>query len=240
MIQIIPSIWLIEGKVIRLKQGDFSSEKVFDTNPLDVAKRFENEGIKVVHLVDLDGARKGEPVNYHALEAIAGHTNMEVDFTGGVMTDGDILKSFEYGAKYITAGTVAYQHKELFASWLISYGREKITLSADALNGKVAIKGWQKDTSLDLFEHIEYFYDRGLKYVKTTDISRDGVMEGPNFDLYKQIMDRFPNICILVSGGVRGVEDIHKLNDMGIFAVIFGRAYYEGKLHLHELKPFLV
>lgn len=240
MIQIIPSIWLIEGKVIRLRQGDFSSEKVFDTNPLDVAKRFENEGIKVVHLVDLDGARKGEPVNYHALETIAGHTSMEVDFTGGVMTDGDVMKSFEYGAKYITAGTVAYQHKELFASWVMSYGREKMTLSADALNGKVAIKGWQKDTSLDLFEHIQYFYDRGLKYVKTTDISRDGVMEGPNFDLYKQIMDRFPNISILVSGGVRGVDDIHKLNDMGIFAVIFGRAYYEGKLQLSELKPFLV
>ncbi|MDN4164512.1 1-(5-phosphoribosyl)-5-[(5-phosphoribosylamino)methylideneamino] imidazole-4-carboxamide isomerase [Cytophagales bacterium LB-30] len=240
MIQIIPSITIIEGKVVRLKQGDFSSEKVYDSNPLDVAKRFEDHGIKVVHLVDLDGALKGEPVAYHALEAIAGHTNLEVDFTGGVMTDGDVMKAFEYGAKYITAGTIAHQDPEQFASWVLSYGREKMTLSADAQNNKIAVKGWQKATQIDLFEHIEFFYNRGLKYVKTTDISKDGVMEGPAFDLYADILKRFPNICILASGGVRHVDDIRQLNEMGVFAVIFGRAYYEGKIKLEDLKEFLV
>lgn len=240
MIQIIPSIVINGGKVIKLQQGDFSKEKVYDQSPIDLAKNFEDHGIEVVHLVDLDGARRGQPVNYHILEAIAGHTNIKVDFTGGIHTDGDISKAYEYGASYITAASIAVTRKELFSSWIISYGREKITLGADAINGKIAIRGWQKSTEIDIFEHIDYFYSRGLKYVKTTDVDKDGVMQGPAFDLYKNIQDKFPDICVLASGGVRNVDDIKRLNDMGVFAVIFGRAYYEGRIKLKELEEFLV
>ncbi|QSE98050.1 1-(5-phosphoribosyl)-5-[(5-phosphoribosylamino)methylideneamino]imidazole-4-carboxamide isomerase [Fulvivirga lutea] len=240
MIQIIPSIAIIDGKVTRLQQGDFSKEKVYDQTPIDLAKTFEDHGIEVVHLVDLDGARRGQPVNYHILEAIAGHTNLKVDFTGGIHTDGDISKAYEYGASYITAASIAVSRKELFASWIISYGREKITLGADALNEKISIRGWQKQTELDLFDHIDYFYSRGLKYVKTTDISKDGVMEGPGFDLYNKMMERFPDICLLASGGVRDISDIEKLNEMGVFAVIFGKAFYEGRIKLKELEKFLI
>ncbi|MEQ8245170.1 MAG: 1-(5-phosphoribosyl)-5-[(5-phosphoribosylamino)methylideneamino] imidazole-4-carboxamide isomerase [Fulvivirga sp.] len=240
MIQIIPSIAINDGKVIRLQQGDFSKEIVYDQTPIDLAKSFEDHGIEVVHLVDLDGAKRGQPKNYHILEAIAGYTNLKVDFTGGIHTDGDISKAYEYGASYITAASIATTRKELFASWIVSYGREKITLGADALDGKIAIRGWQKQTDLDIFEHIDYFYSRGLKYVKTTDISRDGVMEGPAFDLYQQIIDKFQDICVLASGGVRDVADIERLNDMGVFAVIFGKAFYEGRIKLKELEKFIV
>jgi len=240
MIQIIPSIAVIDGKVIRLEQGDFAKEKVYSDSPIDLAKSFEDHGIEVVHLVDLDGARRGQPVNYHILESIAGYTNLKIDFTGGIHTDGDISKAYEYGASYITAASVAIDRKELFASWIISYGREKITLGADALDGKIAIKGWQKNTDVDLFDHIEYFYSRGLKYVKTTDIAKDGLMQGPAFDLYKEIIDTFEDICVLASGGVRNIDDIKRLNDMGVFAVIFGKAFYEGSLTLKDLEQFLV
>lgn len=240
MIQIIPSIAINEGKVIRLQRGDFSKEKVYDQSPVDLAKSFEDHGIEVVHLVDLDGARRGQPVNYHILETIAGHTNLKVDFSGGIHTDGDISKAYEYGASYITAASIAVTRKELFSSWIISYGREKITLGADAINGKIAIRGWQKSTDLDLFDHIDYFYSRGLKYVKTTDINKDGLLEGPAFDLYQEIINRFPDICVLASGGVRNVDDIKKLNDMGVFAVIFGKAFYEGHIQLKDLEEFLV
>ncbi len=240
MIQIIPSIAILEGKVIRLQQGDFSREKVYDESPIDLAKNFQDHGIEVVHLVDLDGARRGEPKNYHILEALAGYTSLKIDFTGGIHTDGDISKAYEYGASYITAASVAVSNKKQFASWIISYGREKITLGADARDGKIAVRGWEKDTDIDLFEHIDYFYSRGLKYVKSTDISKEGTLEGPAFDLYQRIMETFPDICVLASGGVRNIDDIKRLNDMGVFAVIVGKALYEGKIKLKELEEFLI
>lgn len=239
MIQIIPSIAIRDGKVIRLKQGDFSNEKVYSHSPIDLAKGFEDHGIKVVHLVDLDGARRGRPVNYHILEAIAGYTNLKVDFTGGIHTDGDISKAYEYGASYITAASIAVSRKELFASWIVSYGREKITLGADALDGKIAIRGWEKNTDVDILDHIEYFYSRGLKYVKTTDISKEGMLAGPAIDLYKKIISTFPDICVLASGGVRNINDIEMLNDAGVFAVIFGKAFYEGQMTLKDLEKFI-
>ena len=193
--------------------------------------------------MDLDGAEKGTPKNWHVLEAIAGHTNLKIDFTGGISTDGDIAKAYEYGADYITAASVAVTDPELFASWIISYGREKMTLGADVVNRnskELLFRGWQRKAHLTLFDHLEYFYNRGLKYVKSTDVSRDGVLEGPAFDFYQDIKDKFPEMCVLASGGVRGVDDIKRLNDMGIFAVIFGKAYYEGILKLPELEQFLV
>jgi phosphoribosylformimino-5-aminoimidazole carboxamide ribotide isomerase len=243
MIQVIPSIAIRKGNVVKMRKGDPTSEKAYDENPLDLAKRFADHGIEVVHLVDLDGSEKGHPVNWHVLEAIAGHTDLKVDFTGGVVTDGDISKAFEYGAAYITAASVAVTDPELFASWIISYGREKITLGADVINRQtkeLLFRGWQSKSQSTLFDHLEYFYSRGLKYVKSTDVSHDGVLEGPAFEFYDEILKRFPDASVLASGGVRGVDDIKRLNDMGIFAVIFGKAFYEGILKLNDLEQFLV
>ena len=243
MIQVIPSIAIRKGKVVKMRKGDPTSEKSYDENPLDLAKRFQDHGIDVVHLVDLDGAERGSPKNYHVLEAIAGHTDLKVDFTGGICTDGDIDKAYEFGAAYITASSIAVTNPELFASWIISYGREKMTLGADVTDiasKTVAIRGWMKKSEINLFDHIQFFYDRGLKYVKATDISRDGVLEGPAFSFYQEIIDRFKDMKVLASGGVRGVDDIKRLNEMGLFAVIFGKAYYEGILKLKDLEQFIV
>jgi phosphoribosylformimino-5-aminoimidazole carboxamide ribotide isomerase len=243
MIQVIPSIAVRQGKVVKMRKGDPTSEKAYDENPLDLAKRFEDHGIEVVHLVDLDGAEQGSPKNWHVLQAVAGHTDLKIDFTGGICTDGDIGKAYEYGADYITASSIAITKPELFASWIISYGREKMTLGADVTDIKsklLATRGWQKKTEIDLFTHLEFFYERGLKYAKCTDISRDGVLEGPAFSFYEEIIQKFPELKVLASGGVRGVDDIKKLNDMGVFAVIFGKAYYEGVLNLKDLEQFLV
>ena len=243
MIQVIPSIAIRKGKVVKMRKGDPSSEKEYDENPLDLAKRFEDHGIEVVHLVDLNGAEEGAPRNYHVLEAIAGHTKLKVDFTGGISTDGDIGKAFEYGAAYITASSIAIINPELFASWIVSFGREKITLGADVVDSqskKIAFRGWQQKTELTLDNHLRYFYDRGLKYAKTTEVSRDGTLEGPAFNFYKDIQDEFPELKILVSGGVRNMDDIKRLNDLGIFAAIIGKAFYEGILDLKDVEKFLV
>ena len=239
MIQIIPSISVIDGKVTRLKQGDYNSETVYKGSPVDVARRFEDVGISKIHLVDLDGSLNGNPVNYYVLEAIAGHTNLDIDFSGGISTDGDISKAYEYGATSITASSIAINNKKLFASWLVSYGREKITSGADALDGKISIRGWQKSTNTDLMDHLDYYYMRGVKYVKSTDISKDGIQEGPNFEMYQQILSKFKDISLIASGGVRSIDDIKKLDEIGVSAVMFGRAYYEGNLSLNDLKSLL-
>ncbi len=238
--RIVPSISVINGRTTRLTQGDFTSEKIYDISPLDVAKKFEDHGISRIHLIDLDGATNGSPVNYHVLEMIAGHTNLKVNFAGGIHNDGDLIKAFESGAESITSATIAVYDKELFSSWIMSYGRQKIALGADSLNGLIRVGGWQKGTKIDLFEHIQYFYDRGLKYLKTTDISRDGALEGPAFDLYKQIMERFPDLCVFASGGVRNMDDIRKLDEAGIYGVIFGKAFYEGRITLQDLDELAV
>jgi phosphoribosylformimino-5-aminoimidazole carboxamide ribotide isomerase len=240
MIQLVPSITVMKGKSVRLTKGDFSSETIYDEPPLDVAMQFEQHGIERVYLVDLEGSKKGSPVNYHVLEAMAGHTNLKINYAGGVHTDGDILKLIEFGADSITSATMAVYKPELFTSWLMSYGRNKIALGADSLNGQIRVGGWLKDTSIDLFEHIDFFYQNGLKYLKTTDISRDGVLEGPSFDLFEQLVARFPNLHIFASGGVRNVDDIKRLADIGVYGVIFGKAYYEGKITLKDIETLVV
>jgi phosphoribosylformimino-5-aminoimidazole carboxamide ribotide isomerase len=240
MIDIIPSIWISEGRCVRIQQGDFTKGEIYKESPMDFAKDFEDHGIKTVHLVDLDGAAKGSPVNYHVMEALAAHTDLKIDFAGGIRTDGDISKAFEYGADYITAASIAIIKPSLFADWILSYGREKLTLAADSMHGKVYWEGWQKKSEIDLFDHISYFYSRGLKYVKTTEISKDGKLEGPDFDLYAKIIKAFPGIGLLASGGVRSIADIQRLNEMGVFGVIFGTAYYENHIKLNELERFLV
>ena len=239
MIQIIPSISIIDGKLTRLKQGDYSKETVYKDSPVDIARQFEEYGIKKIHIVDLDGARKGAPVNYHILQLIAGYTNLQVDFSGGIRTDGDINKAYEHGATSVTASSIAINKRELFSSWLMSYGREKITLGADTKDGKITIRGWQISTNFDTEEHIDYFYMRGIKYVKCSDVNKDGILEGPNFDLYEGLVKKFPHIHFLASGGVRSVDDIKKLEDIGVKGVIFGRAYYEGNLTLKEIEGLL-
>lgn len=241
MFEIIPSIWLINGKCVRLKRGDFSTEEVISHNPLEIAQAFESIGIQRLHLVDLDGARRGEPKNYHILEAIAGYTDLKVDFTGGVSTDGDVIKSFEFGAATVTVGSAAAIYPERFAQFIISYGREKINLAADTnpVDNKIKIRGWLKKTEIDLFEHIDFFHERGLKYLKCSDVSRDGVMEGPNFALFQKIRDKFPEINLAASGGVRGIDDFRRLRDMGVAASVFGRAYYEGMISLQDLEAFI-
>jgi phosphoribosylformimino-5-aminoimidazole carboxamide ribotide isomerase len=236
--ELVPSLSILNGRCARLKQGDFESEKVYDVSPLDVAKQFEDHGVSKIHIVDLDGAKKGAIENSSTLELIAGYTDLNINFAGGLHTDGDITKAFEYGAASITAATISVYNQELFANWIMSYGREKIALGADSFHGKIKVGGWQKETQIDLFEHIGYYYERGLKYVKTTDISKDGVLEGPSFDLYKKLLDAFPELCIFASGGVRNMEDIYRLQDDGIYGVIFGRAFYEGKIKLKEIDEF--
>ncbi len=238
--EIIPSIWLINGKCVRLKRGDFSTEEVISENPLGIAQSFESVGIQRIHLVDLDGARRGEPKNYHILEAIAGYTDLKIDFTGGVNTDGDVIKSFENGASTVTISSAAVNHPERFAQFILSYGREKIILAADTdpADHKIKIRGWLKKTKIDLFDHIEFFYERGLKYAKVSDISRDGVMEGPNLSLYQEVLDKFPTISLRASGGIRGIDDFKALKDMGVQSVLFGRAFFEGKITLQEIAEF--
>jgi len=239
MIKLIPSISVMKGKVTRLSKGDFSSEKKYETSPVDFARMFGDLGIEVIHLVDLEGLLKESPVAYHVIEAIKGHTNLKVEFAGGIRTDGDILKAFEAGADYISIASVAANNKELFTAWIFSYGREKIALSADVVENMVMIKGWQKKTDLELYDHITYFYDRGLKYIKVTDVSRDGTMVGPNFDLYKALVSTYPNSQIIASGGVRSADDISELQDLGVYAVTFGKAFYEGLISTDDLKKFI-
>jgi phosphoribosylformimino-5-aminoimidazole carboxamide ribotide isomerase len=241
MFEIIPSIWLIDGKCVRLKRGDFSTQEVISNNPLAIAQQFESIGIKRLHLVDLDGARRGEPKNYHILEAISGYTDLKVDFTGGITTDGDVIKCLEFGAKTVTISSAAANHPERFAQFILSYGREKINLAADTnpSDNKIKIRGWLKKTSIDLYEHIEFFYERGLKYLKVSDVTRDGVMEGPNFDLYKTVKEKFPQLHIAASGGVRGIDDFKALKEVGVQSAVFGRAFYEGMISVQDLEKFL-
>ncbi len=237
--QLVPSLSVREGRTIRLTKGDFDNETHYDESPLDFAKRFEDHGIKLIHMVDLDGAKQGRLINYPLLETIAGYTNLDINFSGGLHTDGDLSKAFEAGAHSATSATIAVYNPDLFSSWLMSYGRERIALGADSLHGRIRVGGWQKETKIDLFEHVEYFYNRGLKYLKTTDISRDGALEGPAVELYRELVERFPDLCIFASGGVRNMEDIKALEDAGVYGVLFGKAYYEGNITLAEIDQFV-
>ncbi len=238
MFKIVPSLSVVEGKIVRLKKGDFSNQLKYNASPLDVAKAFEDHGVEVMHFFDLDGHKRESPVNYHTLETLAAYTNLKIDFTGGIRTDGDIHKVLEHGATYFTISSVAVNNYDLFASWIVSYGREKLSLMAHSDNGKIVYKAFKKRTDIDLFEHIEYFYNRGLKYLKVTDLNRDGLLEGPNFELYKEVKKRFPDAYIAASGGVRSVDDIKQLKDIGLYTVIIGRALYEGKITFSDLLQF--
>jgi len=238
MFKIIPALSISEGKVVLLKKGDFSNKLKYDFNIIDAAKLMEDSGIKLVHLLDLDGLKKETPVNYDILETIVGHSSLKVDFMGGIRTDGDINKVLEFGASYFTASSVAVNNNALFTSWIMSYGREKLSLMANVMDDKLVYKAELHKASIDLDKHIDFFHMRGLKYVKVTDLNRDGVLEGPNFELYQKIKDKFPDMHIAASGGVRSIDDIRKLKEMGLYSVIVGRALYEGKIKIEELQEF--
>ncbi len=238
MIRIVPAIDLIDGKCVRLTQGDYAQKKVYNENPLEVAKMFEAHGIEYLHLVDLDGARQKHVVNSAVLEQIATKTNLKVDFGGGIKTDSDIELVFNCGAAQATIGSVAISKPMLLESWIAKYGSEKIILGADAKDGKIAVAGWMDVTDKDIFDFFDEYQQKHIKYVLCTDISRDGMLQGTALDLYNQLNNRFPNLNIIASGGVTTISEIGTLNQMGIFAVIIGKAIYEGNITLKELEKY--
>ena len=236
MIEIIPAIDIIDAKCVRLSQGDYAQKKVYNENPLEVAKEFEANGIKRLHLVDLDGAKSSRIVNYKVLENIATHTNLTIDFGGGLKTDDDLRIAFESGASMVTGGSIAVKNREMFLSWLKKYGSEKIILGADAKNEQIAVSGWQEGTSLNLFDFLKDYVAEGVSKIICTDISKDGMLQGSNVDLYVKIKKQFPSLYVIASGGISSVDDILNLNDKGIDAVITGKAIYEGKITLKDLQ----
>ncbi|WP_044172484.1 1-(5-phosphoribosyl)-5-[(5-phosphoribosylamino)methylideneamino]imidazole-4-carboxamide isomerase [Flectobacillus major] len=238
MIQIIPAIDLIDGKCVRLTQGDYSQKTTYNENPLEVAKSFEDAGIQRLHLVDLDGAKQKRIINHKVLETIATKTGLHIDFGGGVQSDEMIQVAFEYGAKQVTGGSVAVKNPELFEGWLKSYGGEKIILGADARNEKIAISGWQEATEKSVYDFVGEYIQKGAKYTISTDVAKDGLLQGPSFDLYKNLQDQYADLHIIASGGVSVLDDIIKLNEMNIFGVIVGKAIYEGRITLKQLAEF--
>ena len=238
MIQIIPAIDLIDGKCIRLTQGDYSQKTIYNEDPLEVAKSFEDAGITRLHLVDLDGAKQKRIINHKVLELIATKTKLHIDFGGGVQSDEMIQIAFNSGAKQVTGGSVAVKNPTLFEGWLKTYGSEKIILGADARDEKIAISGWEEATTTSIYDFVGEYLEKGAKYAISTDVAKDGLLQGPSFDLYQNLQDQFPDLQLIASGGVAVFEDIQKLNDMNIFGVIVGKAIYEGRITLKQLAEF--
>ena len=236
---IIPAIDVIDGKAVRLTKGDYHQKKIYNEDPLEVAKQFEAAGIRRLHLVDLDGAKKKKIINYKILEQIASKTKLQIDFGGGVQSNHDIKLAFDSGASQVTGGSVAVKNPELFEGWLQKYGPEKIILGADVLNGKIAISGWQEDSPWTLDDFLDNYISKSIKYVISTDISKDGVMAGPSIDLYTHMCEKFQELKIIASGGVSEMEDIHHLNKLSLYGVIVGKAIYENKITLNEISSFI-
>ena len=239
MIEIIPAIDIIDGKCVRLTQGDYNQKTVYNEDPVEVAMMFEDAGIKRLHTVDLDGARSSHVVNTRVIERIATHTNLTIDFGGGIKSDEDLRKAFDAGAQMVTIGSVAVKEPELFSSWVETYGGEKIILGADVKNGYISISGWLEEGEQKLMDFICHHTKNGIHNVLCTDISRDGMLQGPAIELYKDIMVHYPTLHLIASGGVSCINDIERLNDAGIPAVVFGKAIYEGRINLKELERFL-
>lgn len=239
MIQIIPAIDMIEGKCVRLTQGDYGKKIIYNENPLEVALEFQDSGLTRLHLVDLDGAKAKKVINWKVLEKIASQTSLHIDFGGGVQSEEDIRIVFESGAKQVTGGSVAVKQPDLFKSWLDSYGGEKIILGADAKNEKVAVSGWEEGTELWVYDFVEEYVDKGVKYAISTDVAKDGLLQGPSFDLYKNLLDKCPDLNIIASGGISGLADVEKLAEMNIYGVIIGKAIYENRISLVDLQRFI-
>ncbi|WP_461533342.1 1-(5-phosphoribosyl)-5-[(5-phosphoribosylamino)methylideneamino]imidazole-4-carboxamide isomerase [Sinomicrobium sp.] len=242
--RIIPAIDIIEGKCVRLSKGDYSTSKVYNENPLEVAKAFEAHGIEYLHLVDLDGAKSSHIVNHEILEQIASNTGLKIDFGGGLKSDEDLKIAFESGATQVTGGSIAVKDRETFLGWIERYGAERIILGADVQPGtdgnKIAISGWLESSGIDLLPFVDGYNKEGIEYVICTDISKDGMLKGPAFDLYTEILAHNNNIKLIASGGISAFDELPKLADLGCEGTIIGKAIYEGKISLKELENYIV
>ncbi|MBP5360923.1 MAG: 1-(5-phosphoribosyl)-5-[(5-phosphoribosylamino)methylideneamino]imidazole-4-carboxamide isomerase [Bacteroidaceae bacterium] len=236
MIELIPAIDIIGGKCVRLTKGDYGSKKVYDLNPLDFAKQIEEMGYRRLHMVDLDGARSNHVVNGEVLSEVVANTNLQIDFGGGIKSDVDLETVFESGAAFATIGSVAVKDPELMDSWIKRYGAHRLILGADVKDGYVCINGWKEKSRLQLLTFLHSYYDKGIRQVLCTDISKDGMLQGTAVELYKEIMQALPDLYLIASGGVSCEEDIALLDRAGIPAVVFGKAIYEGKIDLRKLK----
>ncbi len=238
--RIIPAIDIIEGKCVRLSKGDYDTKKIYNENPLEVAKEFEANGIQYLHLVDLDGAKSHHIVNHKVLERIASKTKLKIDFGGGLKSDADLRIAFESGANQVTGGSIAVKKTEIFLGWLHKYGPSKIILGADAMNEKVAVSGWLEESDKDLVPFIQSYQKEGIEYIICTDISKDGMLEGPSFDLYQKILHNVPNLKLIASGGISTFDELPKLAKMGCEGTIIGKAIYENRISLKQLKSFIL
>lgn len=236
---IIPAIDLIEGKCVRLTQGDFSQKKIYNEDPLEVALQFEAHGIERLHLVDLDGAQAGRVINHAVLERLANKTGLWIDFGGGLQSDQDVRIAFESGASQITGGTIAVKNEALFLSWVERYGAESIILGADVREGKITVNGWKEQSEMELMPFLSYFHEKGLQYAISTDVSKDGLLQGSALELYRNIREEIPGLALIASGGVSALDELDQLNDIGCFGVIIGKALYEGIIRLTDLEPYL-
>jgi phosphoribosylformimino-5-aminoimidazole carboxamide ribotide isomerase len=234
-IKIIPAIDTIKGRCVRLTKGDYDTEKVYSEDPLQVAKGFEELGITRLHLVDLEGAKSGHICNSEVLRRVASGTNLKIDFGGGVKSDEDIELAFQCGANQVTGGSIAVSNPELFEKWMEKYGSEKMILGADVRNEMVSISGWKEDSDYHLFKFLENYQKKGVKTVICTDISKDGMLQGPAVELYQAVMKEFPNLELIASGGVSNIEDVRILNEIGCWGVIIGKAIYEKRIDMNEL-----
>jgi phosphoribosylformimino-5-aminoimidazole carboxamide ribotide isomerase len=233
--RIIPAIDLIEGKCVRLTQGDYAQKTIYNEDPLSVAQMFEDAGLQYLHLVDLDGAKQKKVVNLKVLERIATHTHLHIDFGGGVQSDEDIEKVFGAGAKQVTGGSIAVRNPEMFEKWLQKYGADKIILGADVKNEQIAISGWEEVSQLPILTFLKKYQEKGVKYVICTDISKDGLLQGTAKELYQKIQTHFPDLQLIASGGVASMQDVKDLAQQGLAGVIIGKAIYENKVKLNEL-----
>lgn len=234
-IQLIPAIDILDGKCVRLTKGDYSRKVVYDDNPVNQARQFEDLGFKHLHVVDLDGAKSKHIVNERVLRDITANTRLEVDFGGGIKTDADIQAAFEAGASMVTVGSVAVSRPDLMLAWMDRYGADRLILGADTSNGKISVNGWLEDSEEELVPFLAKYVAKGVRNVLCTEISRDGTLSGPAVGLYKDIMKHFPGLNLIASGGVGSTDDIVSLDEAGIPAVVFGKAWYEGRLDIKRL-----
>ncbi|WP_299600871.1 1-(5-phosphoribosyl)-5-[(5-phosphoribosylamino)methylideneamino]imidazole-4-carboxamide isomerase [uncultured Aquimarina sp.] len=238
--RIIPAIDIIDGKCVRLSKGDYDTKKIYNESPLEVAKEFEAHGIQYLHLVDLDGAKSKHIVNHKVLEQIASKTSLKIDFGGGLKTDEDLKIAFESGANQITGGSIAVKNPETFKSWLSKFGNDKIILGADAHHEKIAVSGWLEESDKELIPFIQEYQKEGVSYVICTDISKDGMLQGPSFDLYKKILDNSEHIKLIASGGISAFDELPKLAEIGCEGAIIGKAIYENRISLKQLENYIL
>jgi phosphoribosylformimino-5-aminoimidazole carboxamide ribotide isomerase len=235
---IIPAIDIIDAKCVRLTKGDYNTKKIYNENPLEVAKEFEANGITHLHVVDLDGAKSGNVVNWNVLEEITKHTSLKVDFSGGIKSRQAAQKAFDLGAHQITVGSLAAKNPKEFVDWIWTFGEEKLILGADVMNEKIAINGWQENSTKDIYSFLDYYFEEGIDFVLCTDISKDGMLQGPSFELYHNIIEKYEELNLIASGGVSSMDDLIKLKEIGCYGTIVGKAFYEGKITMQELTTF--